>query len=62
MYPWNKPPSAKTTVCSETEEGRLAVSKGLPVWGGCRSGRIRCWNDMAHTDSEPNHLSDVALT
>ena len=32
-----------------------------PVWGGCLSGSMRCWNDMAHMDWDPSHLSDIAL-
>lgn len=32
----------------------------LPVWGGCLSGRIKCWKFMIHTASAPNHLSDTA--
>ena len=32
-----------------------------PVWGGCLSGSMRCWNEMAHMDWDPSHLSDMAL-
>lgn len=42
------------------KNGKKMIKFQIPVWGGCLSGRIRCWKFMIHTASAPNHLSDTA--